>query len=507
MKKYELTKDTHKTTFSKKPLYRIKATKDFVLSDGTKISKGDLGGYVSSLKNLSQDGSCWIMPEAAAIDGSQVIQDAILKDNALVMNNAEVRDDAIVKDSALIKGFATIKDNALVVNNAEVRDNAIIKDSALIKGFATIKDNASVAGFAVVKNIAVVKDNAKIIDNVIVRDAAVVCGSALISGSAVVRDKAQVSNNAFVGDRASIEDNAIVSAGNISGFAIIRGNVNISSKDVFIKGKSVVTGNAILNKKTFINTNNTIGVNVFNCNKYSFNVSSDIYTKITDENFLQYSLVPISEKCCMLFRPSGFISLYLPNLSERYPFVPYSTFFTSKKELWEGLMEKIVSKALSTPKGLSSEELLFYEFFLNTNYIDIEEMIIEASDIFFKCLIGSSSPLTAKTIKKNLIYLIKMYQRYLFAYFIGFLLRLFEKIYDLDEYVCSNEPVKELLNCCCIDLVNKTISSLEENLFYNNEIIRMIKNVCGFSEEWETKMISLFSGSFRNAVLLKGLIL
>ena len=48
-------------------LFRIKALKDF-----SNVKKGDIGGYVESEKNLSQDGNCWIY------------------DNAVVMGNAKV---------------------------------------------------------------------------------------------------------------------------------------------------------------------------------------------------------------------------------------------------------------------------------------------------------------------------------------------------------------------------------------------------------------------------------
>lgn len=47
-KKYELVPETVKEFYSK-PMYRIRALKDF--SD---VKKGDLGGYVESEDNLSQ---------------------------------------------------------------------------------------------------------------------------------------------------------------------------------------------------------------------------------------------------------------------------------------------------------------------------------------------------------------------------------------------------------------------------------------------------------------------
>ena len=482
MEKYELTKNTFKTVFSSSLLHRVRATKDFTLADGTKISKGDLGGYVSSLRNLSQEGNCWLLNDAAAIDSSYVIGDAIVKDSA------------IIRDCGSAEGASIVEGHAIVGQHASVMDSAIVSDNALV------------AGFAVVKDIAVVKGSAKIIDNAIIRDSAVICGNALISDSALVQDNTQVSNNAFVGGNASIEDNAIVSSGTISDFAVICGNVNISSEDVVVEGKSVVTGNAILNKKALINTDNTIGVNAFNYNEYSFTVSADICTKITDENFLQHSLIPVSGKCCMFFRPSGAVNLFLPNLSERFPFVPYSAFFIGEKELWETLLKKLPLSD-SSLGVLSEEEFMFYNYFLSKGYEGIDADISKIGASFLTPILTCSILGDKARIKEKLPYIISMCQKYLFAYLVSFLLRFFEKIYKMDEYICSNKPVENLLDCCSINLKDRSIVSFGyfgEGMF-NSELIRMIRNTCNLSKEWEDNI--LLSLSSKSPSLLKPLIL
>ena len=85
MKKYELVevKDSN--------LYRIKSLKDFA-----DVKAGDLGGYVESESNLSQEGSCWIYDDAVVRDKAIVI------DHAIICNKALVEDNAIVKDNAII---------------------------------------------------------------------------------------------------------------------------------------------------------------------------------------------------------------------------------------------------------------------------------------------------------------------------------------------------------------------------------------------------------------------
>lgn len=74
-KKYKLTNDIF--VYHGTKLYRIKALKDF-----DDVSKGQLGGYIESEKNLSHEGNCWVY------------------DNAMVYNNAIIHGNAIVKDNA-----------------------------------------------------------------------------------------------------------------------------------------------------------------------------------------------------------------------------------------------------------------------------------------------------------------------------------------------------------------------------------------------------------------------
>lgn len=59
MKKYELTDET-KTFDDGTVLHRIRAVKDFALVDGTKVHKGDRGGWIEREINLSQVGKSWV---------------------------------------------------------------------------------------------------------------------------------------------------------------------------------------------------------------------------------------------------------------------------------------------------------------------------------------------------------------------------------------------------------------------------------------------------------------
>ena len=55
-KKYILT--DIKKEYDGHILHRIKALKDFALINGKEVFEGDLGGWVESEDNLSQEGSC-----------------------------------------------------------------------------------------------------------------------------------------------------------------------------------------------------------------------------------------------------------------------------------------------------------------------------------------------------------------------------------------------------------------------------------------------------------------
>ena len=60
MKKYEILMDKKNTIeFEGRTLYRIRALRDF-----NDVKKGNIGGYIESESNLSQEGDCWVYDNA-----------------------------------------------------------------------------------------------------------------------------------------------------------------------------------------------------------------------------------------------------------------------------------------------------------------------------------------------------------------------------------------------------------------------------------------------------------
>lgn len=101
MKKYEVTDIPH----PQYPwLHRIRALYSF-RSD---VQRGQLGGYVQSEDNLSQEGTCWLFDDAAAIEDAFVTQQAVMK------NKAVAKGHCLVSGTAVCDGNAFVCDDAIV---------------------------------------------------------------------------------------------------------------------------------------------------------------------------------------------------------------------------------------------------------------------------------------------------------------------------------------------------------------------------------------------------------
>ena len=88
-KKYELTSDS--ITMNGHIVYRIRALRSF--SD---VKAGDLGGYVESEKNLSQDDNSWVYYIAKASGDACVYGNARISGGARVTGSAQVFGNAWV---------------------------------------------------------------------------------------------------------------------------------------------------------------------------------------------------------------------------------------------------------------------------------------------------------------------------------------------------------------------------------------------------------------------------
>lgn len=181
-RKYELTEET--MTYDGRKIHRIKALINF-----DDVREGDLGGWVESEENLSQEGDCWIYDDAKAISDSRVSGDAKLRDCAVVSGAAIVRYCAEVSDRARISGNAIIWGYAKVSEKAFVYENAKVDEAARVHGWARVFGNAHITDAAEVFDHAEVYDSAWIADSAIVYSAAIVDGSAHIGVDAEITDE------------------------------------------------------------------------------------------------------------------------------------------------------------------------------------------------------------------------------------------------------------------------------------------------------------------------------
>ena len=94
-KKFELTSIT--IEWKGRKLFRIKALKSF--SD---VKAGELGGYIESEENLSQEGNSWIYDDAKVYNNAKIFGNAHVRNNAEVFGNAKVYDDAEVFGNAKV---------------------------------------------------------------------------------------------------------------------------------------------------------------------------------------------------------------------------------------------------------------------------------------------------------------------------------------------------------------------------------------------------------------------
>lgn len=96
-KKYELVVDDTITFWGWK-LFRIKA----LISFGS-VDAGDLGGYIHTEDNLSQEGNAWVS------DDAKVYGNAWVSGNAWVYGNARVSGDARVSGNVEVSGDVIVQ--------------------------------------------------------------------------------------------------------------------------------------------------------------------------------------------------------------------------------------------------------------------------------------------------------------------------------------------------------------------------------------------------------------
>lgn len=122
-KQYELTK-----IITQLPcgtiLHRIRALRD-IAED---VKAGDLGGWVESEFNLSQNNTCWIYGDAKCYGKGRVTKRAILYGEASVYDLGYLMDDARVGGTTIIRGITEIGENTWLYGSDDFNCQPLKKD-------------------------------------------------------------------------------------------------------------------------------------------------------------------------------------------------------------------------------------------------------------------------------------------------------------------------------------------------------------------------------------------
>lgn len=137
-KKYEITNIVH----PQYPwLHRIRALRD-VRED---VHAGDLGGFVQSEENLSQEGQCWIADNAVAAEESYVHGDAIMWDHSCVRGHATISGPSRIGGNAIIEDYAIIT-AGYVHGDVHISGNAKLFANSVTGGIPVVMEGSTVYG-------------------------------------------------------------------------------------------------------------------------------------------------------------------------------------------------------------------------------------------------------------------------------------------------------------------------------------------------------------------------
>lgn len=122
-KKYKILRERGIILRTGITVYRIEALKSF-----DNVKKGDIGGYVESYNNLSQEGYCWIYDDSIVFQSAIVKENSYIHDNSIIKGKSEIL-NSLVKGSSIIED-STIRNESIISLKSKIRDSVI--DSSTI---------------------------------------------------------------------------------------------------------------------------------------------------------------------------------------------------------------------------------------------------------------------------------------------------------------------------------------------------------------------------------------
>ena len=235
MAKYKLTDETK--IVNGITLHRIVATKNF---DNVKV--GDKGGFVESIRNLSDSFNSWISDNACVFGNAYVLENAQVSGNAMVYGNARVAGSATVTCNAQVYDNAKVIGSAYIAGNAKLFESAVLNYNAILHGNACVKGNAFVGENVVVEGNAKIYGNATINDILIYR-----VRTRNVNEPVYITDNVEIGGETYISSR---NENPIYIHNNVK----VIGDVTLSSEYGPIKlyNKTIIFGKCRLSGRQSI---------------------------------------------------------------------------------------------------------------------------------------------------------------------------------------------------------------------------------------------------------------
>lgn len=187
-KKYRILRDAaHTRTYPDGyRVYRIQALRSIYRGLHFRvIQPGELGGYISGERCLSQEGDCWV-------DGDAVVLGKV-KDDAQVYEGAFVDETAVVSGCSAVSGMARVGDpltrdsqgGGVLIDSAAVTDSARVtgggNSDTIISGFSTITGTCHIAAGAQIGEMSDLEGNVTIAGDVQVGGGSTLIGDLTIT--------------------------------------------------------------------------------------------------------------------------------------------------------------------------------------------------------------------------------------------------------------------------------------------------------------------------------------
>lgn len=201
--------------------YQLKALRDIPKYN---VKAGDLGGYVTKRKNLSQEGDCWIGGEAQVVGNVKVSGNAYIGDNAVVRVHTVFMQTYAVSP-IFIKGGVRIEDCATVLTIRDHSDQRYA--TCILEGSVRIYGNAFLENVLSMHGKAKIHGDAQVIESDLISGNSEVYGKAQLGKFCIIKGTSKVFDNAKIDEHAQIIDSVIAGDSHITPhLKVVNGKIN-----------------------------------------------------------------------------------------------------------------------------------------------------------------------------------------------------------------------------------------------------------------------------------------